>query len=259
MLEGRGGNIGVSVGDDGVLMVDDEFSPLAPKIRAAIAHIEKGPLRFVLNTHFHGDHVGGNPVFGTEATIIAQDNVRERLSTLQKIWGKTKEPMDKAGWPVITFAKSLSVHFNGEEIRMIHLSHGHTDGDAIVYFTGSHVLHMGDLLFSARFPYIDLEHGGTLEGYQHNLDTVLAMDFPDDLKVIGGHGPLTTLEGVRALRDMIRDTVAIVRPAVEAGQSLASIQKKGLPARFDPWNWDFITTDRWIETIYKTYSEQSAN
>ncbi|MEM9491778.1 MAG: MBL fold metallo-hydrolase, partial [Myxococcota bacterium] len=138
MLIGRGGNIGVSVGDDGILIVDDQFAPLADKIRAALAELDKGDLQYVLNTHHHGDHTGGNPVFGKEATIIAHDNVRKRLIADNK-------PAE--GWPVITFDTTLTVHFNGEEIRAVHFAKGHTDGDSVIFFEKSNVVHMGDHFF----------------------------------------------------------------------------------------------------------------
>ncbi len=251
MLEGRGGNIGVSAGDDGVVLVDDEFEPLAPAIRAAVDSLGHGPIGFVLNTHFHGDHVGGNPVFGKDALIIAHENVRERLVTPQDMFGHTRDPLPPDAWPVVTFDRSVTVHFNGEAIRVIHLPHGHTDGDAIVWFTRSNVLHMGDLLFAGHFPFIDLDHGGTLEGYAADLDSVLALGLPADVRVIPGHGPLSGLDAVRAARDMIRETTAIVRRRIEAGRSLAEIRAAGLPARYAAWNWEFISTERWIDTIWR--------
>jgi len=255
VLEGYGGNIGVSVGDDGILLVDDQFANIADKIRAALAAVKKGDVSFILNTHFHGDHTGGNTVFGHEAVIIAHDNVRQRLSTPQQMWGETRDPMDAVAWPVVTFDEAVSVHFNGEEIKLFHLPNGHTDGDALVYFTGSNVLHMGDLLFSGIFPYVDLEHGGTVEGFVANQEKVLAMGLPADVKVIAGHGPLSTLDHVRDSVGMIRATTALIRKEIDAGKSLEDIQKAGLPETFASWDWSFITTDRWIETIWNTYAE----
>jgi glyoxylase-like metal-dependent hydrolase (beta-lactamase superfamily II) len=142
MLEGAGGNIGVSAGPDGILIVDDQYKPLAEKIRAALKGISPGKLRYILNTHYHGDHVGSNEIFGAEATIIAHDNVRRRVSVRQESSRGVTEPLEKEGWPIITFDTSVSVHFNGEEIRVIHAPSGHTDGDSIIHFTGSNVVHM---------------------------------------------------------------------------------------------------------------------
>ena len=249
MIEGRGGTIGVSVGKDGILIVDDQFAVLAGAIRAALKDLDKGELKFVLNTHYHGDHTGGNRIFGKEATIIAHRNVRQRLSTPQQIRGKTQPPMDEVGWPIVTFDDAVSVHFNGEEILMMHVPEGHTDGDAMVMFTESKVLHMGDQLFSGWFPYVDLDHGGTVQGYLANLEKVLAT-VDADVKIIPGHGPLSTLDDVRKARDMIAETTDLITRRMEAGKSLEEIQEEGLPEKFASFDWQFISTARWIEQVY---------
>lgn len=254
MLEGYGGNIGVSAGDDGILLVDDQFARIADKVRAALAEVRAGKVSFVLNTHFHGDHTDGNLTFGDEAVIIAHENVRERLATPQDMFGETRAPLDEVAWPVVTFEDGLSVHFNGEEIKVVHLPDGHTDGDAVMYFTESNVLHMGDLLFSGLFPFVDLEHGGTLKGYISNQQEILDMGLPEDVKVIAGHGPLSTLDDIRASNRMMKETTAIIRKHIDAGKSLEEIQKAGLPETYALWDWNFISTDRWIETVYKTYA-----
>lgn len=192
MLEGSGGNIGVSAGEDGILIVDDKFEKDEPRVRELLKGINPGPLKFVLNTHFHGDHTGGNAAFGKEAVIIAHENVRGRLST-----DKPKEAL-----PVVTYEDKVSVHFNGEEIELIHLPAGHTDTDSVVYFRGSNVVHMGDLFFSGRFPFIDLENGGTVEGYLANVAKVLET-LPDDVKIIPGHGPLSSKADLQKFHTMI--------------------------------------------------------
>ncbi len=252
MLEGMGGNIGVTVGDDGVVIVDDQMAPVLDQIKAAIAGLSKGALRFIINTHYHGDHVGNNEAFGGDATIISHTNVRQRLMTPQQLWGKTREPLNPAAWPILTFEHSISLYFNGEEIQVIHVPSGHTDGDAMVYFTESNVLHTGDHLFSGMFPYVDLEHGGDLEGYVKNIDYALER-FPADAKVIPGHGPLSTMDDLRVSRDMIVATVQIVRAGMDAGKTLEEIQSEGLPD-FKAFDWEFITMDLWVETIWKSYS-----
>src|SRR5258707_10527999 len=175
MLEGAGGNIGVSVGADGILIVDDQFAPLADKIKAALKGLGEGKLKFILNTHWHGDHTGGNVVFGPEAPIIAQTNVRKRLATEQKseLFKSTTPPSPKEALPVITFDQSLSVHFNGEEIRVIHFLRGHTDVDSVTFFTGSNVVHMGDDFFAGGFPFVDLESGGSVEGLIKNIAEII--------------------------------------------------------------------------------------
>src|SRR5262249_5353495 len=166
MLEGSGGNIGVSVGEDGILIVDDQFAPLVPKIQAALKGISDKPVKFVLNTHWHGDHTGGNEKLGALAPIIAHTNVRKRLGSESTTrTGQKRPPSPKAALPVITFDDRLTVHLNGEDIRAIHFPSGHTDGDAIIFFTQSNVVHMGDDFFSGQFPFIDLQSGGTVKGY----------------------------------------------------------------------------------------------
>jgi glyoxylase-like metal-dependent hydrolase (beta-lactamase superfamily II) len=164
MLEGRGGNIGVSVGEDGILIVDDQYAPLSEKIRAALSKLNNGPLKFVLNTHWHGDHTGGNPFFGKEATIVAHASVRKRLMTEQRRGERITPPLPKEGWPVITLESSLSLHFNGEEIKVMHFPRGHTDGDCVIFFVNANVVHMGDDFFVARFPFVDLVSGGRRRG-----------------------------------------------------------------------------------------------
>jgi cyclase len=254
MLEGRGGNIGACVGPDGILIIDDQFAPLADKIRAALTALNPGPLKFILNTHYHGDHVGSNAIFGKEGTIIAHENVRKRVMVPQKRGERTVDPLDPAGWPVITFADEVDVHFNGEDIRFIHLPAGHTDGDGIVLFPKANVLHMGDLLFSGRYPIIDLDNGGSVDGFVKNLEWVMA-NMPQDARVIAGHGPLSTMAEVRALHDMIVATGDHVKGLIAKKTPLDDIKKAGLPEEFKPFEWQAVSSDRWIETLYAAYSK----
>lgn len=243
------GNIGASVGPDGILIVDDQFAPLAEKIRTALKEAGGGPLKFILNTHWHFDHVGGNKVFGPEAPIIAHANVRKRLTTEQKAMGRTFPPEPKEAWPVITFDHALSIHFNGEEIKVFHMFPGHTDGDSVVYFTGSKVIHMGDQYIANGFPFIDYESGGDVEGFAKNIAAVLAQ-LPPDAKVIPGHGPLSTRDDLKAYHRMLVETMTSVRQRVEAGKSLDTIKTEGLPDEWKPFSRGFITTDKWIEAIH---------
>ena len=251
MLQGRGGNIGVSVGPDGALLVDDQFAPLADRIRAALAGMveDEIDLKFVLNTHWHGDHTGGNVEFGPEAPIIAHANVRKRLSTRQERALGVIEPSPPEALPVITFGDSVSIHFNGEEIRAIHLPHGHTDGDAVVYFTGSNVVHMGDDFFSGRFPFVDLSSGGSVQGLVVAVRSVLEQ-LPPDVKIIPGHGPLSDRDDLRAYLEMLEESLGLVSAGIEAGKSLEELQAAGMPDRWADWGGGFINSDRWIETLY---------
>jgi glyoxylase-like metal-dependent hydrolase (beta-lactamase superfamily II) len=253
MLEGAGGNIGVSVGPDGILIVDDQFAPLADKIRAALKELGQGKLRFILNTHWHGDHTGGNIAFGPEAPIIAHDNVRKRLATEQRseVFKSTTPASPKEALPVITFDQSLAVHFNGEEIRAIHYPKGHTDGDSVIFFTNSNVVHLGDDFFAGRFPFVDLESGGSVEGLIKNIGEIIAR-IPADAKLIPGHGPLSTVDDLKSYHRMLQQTTEIVRQKMTAGKTLDQIKSEGLPAEWAPWGTGFIKTDRWVETIYNS-------
>ena len=251
MLVGAGGNIGVSVGADGILIVDDQFAPLADKIRAALRSLGEGKLKFVLNTHWHGDHTGGNSRFSPEAPVIAQTNVRKRLSTEQKVMGETVKPSPKEALPVITFDEALSVHFNGEEIRVIHFPHGHTDGDSVIFFTGSNVVHMGDDFFAGMFPFVDLDSGGDVEGVTKNVAEIIAK-LPAGVKIIPGHGTLSTIDDLRLYHRMLVETTDIVRKRMAAGKTLAQIKAEGLPAEWKSWGNGFINTERWIEIIHRS-------
>ena len=258
MLVGAGGNIGVSAGEDGILIVDDQYAPLADKIRAALQEMGKGKLQFILNTHWHGDHVGGNEAFGPEAPIIAHTNVRTRLSTRQEAFGRVWEPLPAEALPVITFDHSVSVHFNGETIEAIHFPRGHTDGDSIIFFTGSNVVHMGDSFWGGgKFPRVDLETGGTVDGFLHNLGGVIER-VPDDVKIIPGHGPLSTKADLEAAHENLTETVVIVRKGMESGKSLEDLRNEGFPEKYESWGTGFISADVWIETIYTSLSPRIA-
>ncbi len=253
MLEGRGGNIGVSVGEDGLLIIDDQFAPLAEKIRAALGELSQGKLRFVLNTHWHGDHTGGNVAFGPEAPIISHTNVRKRLSTRQTLFGRTYEPLPKEGLPVITFDDSLSIHFNGEEIKARHYPNAHTDGDIVIQFVESGVVHLGDLFFNGTFPFVDLDHGGDVEGLTRHIEAILG-GLPENVRIIPGHGPLAGVAELKAYHHMLTETTGVVRAAMAAGKALEDIKADGLGEEWMRWGEGFIKTDVWIETIHRSLS-----
>jgi glyoxylase-like metal-dependent hydrolase (beta-lactamase superfamily II) len=256
MLEGVGGNIGVSAGPDGVLIVDDQFAPLADKIRAALKPLSPGQLRFVLNTHFHFDHTHANPVFGREALIVAHANVRRRLSTDTVVLGETYKAIPKEGLPVVTYDTTVSVHFNGEEVRVVHFPAGHTDGDSVVYFTASNVIHMGDDFFAGRFPFIDLDNGGSVEGLTRNVAEVISKA-PAGVKIIPGHGPLSTLEDLRTYHTMLAETTEIVRARLRSGRTLEQAKAEGLPEKWKEWGTGFINTQQWIEIIYRSLQQNA--
>ena len=263
LLQGAGGNIAASVGEDGIVLVDDEFAPLAPKIAAALKAlgITDKPVRYVINTHYHFDHTGGNaPFAGEGSTVIAHDNVRSRLVSggTAGNGGSIKmahPPVDKGALPVITFDHDVSVHLNGEDIRALHFPAGHTDGDAIIFFPKANVVHMGDDFVRYGFPFIDVDAGGSVDGMIKACDAVIAR-LPPDVKVIPGHGQVSNLDELRDYVRMLKDTSAVVAKALKAGKSLEQMKQQQLLA---PWSkkysGDFISTDTFIETLYNSLSQ----
>jgi glyoxylase-like metal-dependent hydrolase (beta-lactamase superfamily II) len=255
MLEGAGGNIGVSVGEDGIVLVDDQFAPLAPKIREALKGITDKPIKFVLNTHFHGDHTGGNAQFGAEAPIIAQENVRKRLKEGGVVAGSEAKPAPKEALPVITFNDRATVHLNGEDIRAIHFPHGHTDGDSIIFFPQSNVVHMGDDFVTYGFPFVDVRSGGSVSGMIAGVEKALSLA-PPDVKVIPGHGPLSSPEDVRKFVQMLKETRALVAQAADQGKSADLMKQEHLLAKYEQMGRGFIKTDAWIDLLYAEVTQK---
>ena len=251
MLTGAGGNIGVSNGEDGILIVDDQFAPLADKIRAALAGISAGNLEFVVNTHFHGDHTGGNVVFGEEALIVAHTNVRKRLAEGAGARGQSVDPAPKVALPVVTYDIGVSIHFNDEQIMIGHLAGGHTDGDSFVYFMDSNVIHLGDQFFAGRFPFVDVASGGNAVGLRDSIGNVLDR-LPEDAKVIPGHGSLSTVDDLKTYHRMLTESVATVKAAKEAGKPVEEIQAAGLSDEWAGWGSGFINESVFIGFIFES-------
>ena len=249
MLMGRGGNIGVSVGEDGVLIIDDQFAPHADAIRAAIGRLGQGKLEFVLNTHHHGDHTGGNAIFGKEATIVAHENLRKQLVT-------RKNPRESL--PVITFDQSLRVHFNGEAIQAVHFPHGHTDNDSVYFFEGSNVVHMGDTFFNGRFPYVDLDSGGNPMQLLANVQAVLARVGPET-RIIPGHGELARRADLETYARMLESTIASVRAQLAANKSLDQIKAAGVASEWSSWGKGYITTERWLTILHTAMTKNPSS
>lgn len=235
MLQGAGGNLGLSVGEDAVFLVDDQFAPLTRRINAAIAKLTDKPVRFVLNTHWHFDHTGGNENYGMAgALIVAHDNVRRRMSTEQFIefLKMPQKASPAAALPVVTFDGAMTFHINGDEVRAVHMPHAHTDGDTIVHFLKSDVIHMGDIYFNGSYPFIDTSSGGSVDGVIAACDKVLAI-VSDATKIIPGHGPLSNKAGLRAYRDMLADVAAKVRELLAEGRGADEIAAAGVSAAYD--------------------------
>ena len=263
MLEGQGGNIAASVGEDGIVIVDDEFAPLAEKIQAALKNlgITEKPVRFVINTHYHGDHAGGNTPFANSgSTVIAQDNVRKRLATGSTAGngGSLKmdsKPTEKTGLPIITFEHDVTVHLNGENIRALHFPSGHTDGDAIIFFPKNNVVHMGDDFVRYGYPFIDVASGGSVQGMIDALEKASAQ-LPADVKVIPGHGALSDLDDVRAFVKMLKETSAVVQKAIDDHKTLEQMKRGKILASWEKWSNDFVNSDVFVETLYNSLTGQ---
>jgi cyclase len=259
MLEGQGGNIAASVGEDGIVIVDDEFAPLAEKIRASLKSlgITDKPVRFVINTHYHGDHSGGNAPFANSgATIIAQDNVRKRLVSGGAAGNGSSlkmdiKPAEKAALPIITFDHDVTVHPNGEDIRALHFPSGHTDGDAIIFFQKNNVVHMGDDFVRYGFPFIDVASGGSVQGMIDGLEKASAQ-LPADVKVIPGHGALSGLDDVRSYIQMLKETSTVVQKAIDSHKSVDQMKQEKILAPWQKWSNDFVSADVFIETLYNS-------
>ena len=260
MLEGAGGNIAASIGEDGIVIVDDQFAPLAAKIQASLKSlgITDKPVRFVINTHYHGDHTGGNAPFANGgSTVIAQDNVRKRLMEggTAGNGGSVKmevKPAEKAALPIITFEHDVTVHLNGEDIRALHFPAGHTDGDSIIFFPKNNVVHMGDDFVRYGFPFIDVNSGGSVQGMIAAMEKATAQ-LPADVKVIPGHGALSNLDDVRAFTKMLKETSAVVQKALDAHKTLEQMkQEKILEPWREKWAGQFVNADAFIETLYNS-------
>lgn len=243
MLTGAGGNIGVSAGDDGVLIIDDQFAPLAEKIAEQLGELGSDKPKFVINTHYHGDHTGSNAFFHSHkgATILAHENVRIRLASDEKV---APEAL-----PTITYEDGIKIYFNGETLHVIHLAVGHTDGDSAVLFEQPNVLHTGDLFFNGRFPYIDQGAGGNVEGYMESVQQLLNR-IDDDTVIIPGHGALSNKAEYANFLGMISDTFNYVKALKQKGKSLDDVKAMGLEEKWASWSWNFINEEKWITTLY---------
>ncbi len=231
MLQGRGGNVGALVGMDGILIVDDDYKVVSSKLAAALKELGSEKPRFIFNTHWHGDHTQGNEFFGKDSIIIAHVNVRNRLLNPPVVFGQKIAPYPSFALPIVTYTESMSLHINSEEVRAVHYPNGHTDGDTILFFKNANVVHFGDLFFNGFFPFVDLDSGGSVQGFINNV-AALIRQVPADAKLIPGHGPLATHDDLKAFHEVLVETSGIVQAQMKKKKTLDEIKKAGLPEKY---------------------------
>jgi len=255
-----GGNIGLSIGEDGVILIDDSMPPMLDIMKTAIKSVTDQPVDFLINTHVHGDHTGNNEAMAKSGThIVAHQNLRKHLIA-KGIRGKDgMVPAPKAALPVITFSDEMSFHLNNEEAHIFHVAHAHTDGDAVIHFTSSNVIHTGDTLFNGMFPYIDLNSGGSVEGFIAAQQKILSLA-DDKTKIIPGHGPLANKADLQASINMLEDSKSIIKKLLASGKNEEDIVSLNpLKKYHDKWNWGFITTERMTRQLVKGLAKKQSH
>lgn len=255
LLQGRGGNIAALVGMEGILIVDDDYKAVSEKLRDALKDLGSATPKFILNTHWHGDHTEGNYFFGKDAVIVAHVNVRKRLLDPPEIFGQKTPAYPIFALPIVTYTDTMSMNFDGEELKLVHFPSGHTDGDTVVFFTKANVVHLGDDFFLNSFPFVDLVSGGSVQGLTNNVATLIKQ-IPADAKIIPGHGGMGTLEDLKAFHQMLVETSKIVQDEMKAKKSLDEIKKAGFPEKYKSWGAGFVKSDFWAEIIYNSYSRK---
>ncbi len=253
MLVGAGGNLGLSVGEDGAFLIDDQYAPMADKIRAAVAELTEEPIRYVVNTHWHFDHIGGNEKMAEAgAVIVAHEMVRERMSTEQfmSAFERTIPPSPPAALPALTFTDSITFHWNGDRALLFHVDPAHTDGDTMVHFEKANVLHTGDVYFNGMYPFIDLSAGGSIDGMIAAVERVLKRA-DDETRIIPGHGPLSTKAELQAYHDMLQTARDRIAAMIQEGQSLEEIIDSRPTRDLDAqWANGFLTPERWVTLLH---------
>lgn len=251
-LEGRGGNILVLIGTDGTLLIDSQFAPLTSKIINAVASFSNQPINYLINTHWHGDHTGGNENLGKkDVIIVSHNNVRKRMSTDQMVRGRTKKASPKEALPIITFESDLTFYYNNEKIFVTHVHNAHTDGDALVYFTNSNVLHTGDAYFQGKFPYIDLNSGGSIDGYINGIQKIILLS-DDETKIVPGHGKVATKKELKVYLKMLKNLRASVQKQIDAGKSIENVvANKAVIKNYSSYS-GWINEEKILKVIYNS-------
>ncbi|WP_415887497.1 MBL fold metallo-hydrolase [Neptuniibacter sp. QD37_6] len=254
MLKGKGGNIGLLTGDQGLLMIDDDYRSMSPALQKTLQKFGgEDKLTYIINTHWHGDHTEGNHHFGHHATIVAHDNVRERLLTSQevKLFNMKTEPYPEHALPSITYQQALTLYINDEEVELLHLAGGHTDGDSVVFFKKANAVHMGDLYFNGFFPFVDIQNGGNVARMAENVGQVLEL-IDNKTIVIPGHGPVSNKAELKAFKMMLEGTLAEVKAMQDKGMNLGQMQLKGLSPKWQSWTTGFLSTSVWIGILHSS-------
>ncbi len=252
MLEGAGGNIGLVIGEDGALIIDSQFGDLSAKIKETIITLNDGPINYVMNTHWHGDHTGGNENFAADgAIIVAHQNVKERMSKESVRGGQTNPPSPLAAQPVITFGEDLQLYHNGLKMMAMHVDNAHTDGDVMIFIPAANVLHMGDTFFHQRYPYIDLSSGGSVDGVIAAAKAALLI-VDEETQIIPGHGPMATKADLENYLLFLNTMKSRVQEYTTVGRGLESIDKAKVLEGYEDWAWSFINEDRIIEIFYNS-------
>lgn len=253
MVTGKGGNIGLFIGEDGTFLIDDQFAPLTEKIVETIRSVGGEHPKFLINTHYHGDHTGGNEKLGGKGTLIfSHHNVRERLSagSFIQAFNNKRDAVGREGLPVVTFSEDIVFHLNGDTVEVIHVPHAHTDGDSFIHFKAANVIHAGDILFNGFYPFIDVQHGGSLKGMIAAADRLLALA-DDNTKIIAGHGPVANTADLEDYRKMLETAYERLRGLKESGKTVEeAIAAKPLSDLEETWGDGLFEGDRWIEIIY---------
>ncbi|NBD95732.1 MAG: MBL fold metallo-hydrolase [Gammaproteobacteria bacterium] len=261
MLTGRGGNIGLVATEDGAFLIDDQYAPLTDRIVEAVRSVTDQPIKFVLNTHWHGDHTGGNENLAENqgTLVVAHDNVRERMSSEQvsEFFGRTTPASPDGALPVVTFNDTISFHLGEHEIRSFHVPHAHTDGDTVVHLPDANVIHAGDTVFYGLYPFVDVDSGGSLPGLIAAVERIAELADGDTV-IIPGHGPIIDRKQLLGYHDMLETVEGRLEEAIDEGMSLEEIQEAGLTAEYDEqWGGGFIPPDRWIELLHRSMTESS--